>query len=421
MRVLVTGAAGFIGSHVLDALLTQGHEVRALDSLSPAVHWGRPSYVPEEVDLRVADVRDPAAVESALEGVDAVCHLAAMVGLGVSVADLPLYADVNVTGTAVLLAAMARAGVARLVLSSSMVVYGEGLYGCSSEGCVLASVLRPADAPRPGGMLRPADALRPVRPLARAVADLEAGAFDPRCPACGARLSWMTVPEDATLDPRNAYATSKLAQEHLAANWARVTGGAVVALRYHNVYGPRMPRDTPYSGVAAIFRSALENGQPPRVFEDGGQLRDFVHVRDVAESNVLALAATDVAAGLTADVAADVAAGLTVGLTVDLAVDLAGGSPSGAPVAVPAGTLRAYNVASGTPHTVGEMAAELAAAFGGRIEPKVTGEYRLGDVRHIVASPEAAARDLGFRAGIGFSEGIAEFARAELRAPAAAR
>ncbi|MCW2935316.1 MAG: putative epimerase [Actinomycetia bacterium] len=355
MRVLVTGAAGFIGSHVLEALQAHGHEVRGLDSLSPAVHAGIPAYMPGGTDLRVADVRDPAAVDSALDGVDAVCHLAAMVGLGVSVADLPLYADVNVTGTAVLLAAMARKGVSRLVLSSSMVVYGEGSYACSTHGGL-------------------------VRPLPRAAADLEAGAFDPRCPACGAQLSWTAVREDAALDPRNAYATSKVAQEHLAANWARVTGGAVVALRYHNVYGPRMPRDTPYSGVAAIFRSALENGQPPRVFEDGGQLRDFVHVRDVAEGNVLALAATDRAAALLA-----------------------------------------YNVASGTPHTVGEMAAALAATFGGGIEPKVTGEYRLGDVRHIVASPQAAVRDLGFRARIGFEDGMREFARAELRAPAAAR
>jgi dTDP-L-rhamnose 4-epimerase len=290
-------------------------------------------------------------VLDALDGVDAVCHLAAMVGLGVSVDDLPLYADVNVTGTAVLLAAMARRGVMRLVLSSSMVVYGEGGYACPLDG--------------------------PVRPLPRAAADLDAGVFEPRCPACGAELDSTTVPEEAAADPRNAYATSKLAQEHLAANWARMTGGAAVALRYHNVYGPRMPRDTPYSGVAAIFRSALENGEPPRVFEDGGQRRDFVHVRDVADANVLALAAT-------------------------------GGD-------VPAGTLRAYNVASGTPHTVGEMASALAAAFGGGLEPKVTGEYRLGDVRHVVASPEAAAADLGYRARIPFEDGISEFATAELR------
>ena len=342
----------------MEAMAAAGHEVRGLDSLSPAVHDGRPSYIPNESDLRVGDVRDSAAVDDALDGVDAVCHLAAMVGLGVSLADLPLYADVNVTGTAVLLDAMGRREVSRLVLSSSMVVYGEGAYECPCDGG--------------------------VRPLPRAAADLEAGVFEPRCPVCDSALSSSTVREDAALDPRNAYATSKLAQEHLAANWARLTGGTAVALRYHNVYGPRMPRDTPYSGVAAIFRSCLENGVPPRVFEDGGQRRDFVHVRDVADCNVLALDATD-----------------------------SGG--------IPAGTQRAYNVASGTPHTVGEMAAELAVSFGGgMVEPKVTGEYRLGDVRHIVASPEAAARELGYRARVGFAEGVAEFAHAPLRAPAAA-
>jgi dTDP-L-rhamnose 4-epimerase len=365
MRVLVTGAAGFIGSHVLEALAAAGHEVRGLDSLSPAVHNGVPAYIPAGTDLRVADVRDPSAVEEALDGMDAVCHLAAMVGLGVSVADLPLYTDVNVTGTAVLLAAMARKDVSRLVLSSSMVVYGEGAYECAQHGL--------------------------VRPLPRSVADLDAGVFEPRCPACGGPLAWATVPESAALDPRNAYATSKLAQEHLGANWARVTGGTAAALRYHNVYGPRMPRDTPYSGVAAIFRSALENGLPPQVFEDGGQLRDFVHVRDVADCNVLAL-------------------------------NSLGGTPLGEPTtSLATGTLRPYNVASGTPHTVGEMAVELAAAFGGSLEPKVTGDYRLGDVRHIVASPQAAAHDLGFRAAIGFGQGMREFATAELRAPAATR
>ena len=263
MRVLVTGGAGFIGSHVVEALAGAGHEVRVLDALLPCVHTGGAPPLPAGPGFEFlrGDVRDAPTADQALRGVGAVCHLAAMVGLGVSLADLPLYVDVNVTGTAVLLNAMGRRGVSRLVLSSSMVVYGEGAYECPLHGS--------------------------VRQLPRAAADLNAGLFEPRCPDCDSALSWATVTEDAVLDPRNAYATSKLAQEHLAANWARLTGGTAVALRYHNVYGPRMPRDTPYSGVAAIFRSCLENGVPPRVFEDGGQRRDFVHVRDVAECNLL--------------------------------------------------------------------------------------------------------------------------------------
>jgi dTDP-L-rhamnose 4-epimerase len=367
MRVLVTGAAGFIGSHIAETMRAAGHDVRGLDSLSPAVHNGRPDHVRGE--LVVGDVRDPAAVNEALAGVDAVCHQAAMVGLGVDLSDLPVYADVNVTGTAVLLEAMGRHGIRRLVIASSMVVYGEGAYDCAAHGR--------------------------VRPAPRRPDDLAAGRFEPRCPRCAQPLGTATVTEDAPLDPRNAYAASKVAQEHLAASWARMTGGAAVGLRYHNVYGPRMPRDTPYSGVAAIFRSCLENGVPPRVFEDGGQRRDFVHVRDVAQANLLALEAVDRA--------------------------VAGASPGGAgPGGTGPGGLRCYNVASGEPHTVGEMAAALAAAFGGGLEPVVTGEYRLGDVRHVVASPVAADGDLGFRAQIRFAEGMAEFARAALREPALA-
>jgi dTDP-L-rhamnose 4-epimerase len=375
MRVLVTGAAGFIGSHIAAALEAAGHDVRGLDSLSPAVHGGS-ARVPD--GLVVADVRDPAAVDEALTGVDAVCHQAAMVGLGVDLSDLPVYADVNVTGTAVLLEAMGRHGIARLVFASSMVVYGEGAYECAAHGL--------------------------VRPAPRDRSDLSAGRFEPRCPRCALPLATTTVAEDAPLDPRNAYAASKVAQEHLSASWARMTGGAAVGLRYHNVYGPRMPRDTPYSGVAAIFRSCLERGAPPRVFEDGGQRRDFVHVRDVAQANVLALEAADQAVAGT-------------GLGVAGTVAVAG---PGAPFSrgVQPGGLRCYNVASGEPHTVGEMAGALAGAFGGGLEPVVTGEFRLGDVRHIVASPAAAAAGLGFRAQIGFTAGMTEFAHAPLREPA---
>jgi dTDP-L-rhamnose 4-epimerase len=377
MRVLVTGAAGFIGSHVAETMRAAGHDVRGLDSLSPAVHNGRPGHVPRE--LVVGDVRDPAAVDQALAGVDAVCHQAAMVGLGVDLSDLPVYADVNVTGTAVLLEAMGRHGIRRLIIASSMVVYGEGAYDCPAHGR--------------------------VRPAPRRPGDLAAGRFEPRCPRCAQPLATTTVTEDAPLDPRNAYAASKVAQEHLASSWARLTGGAAVGLRYHNVYGPRMPRDTPYSGVAAIFRSCLENGVPPRVFEDGGQRRDFVHVHDVARANLRALEAADRAVGGTNPADGDVGG------------QLAGQTRRGADP----GGLRWYNIASGEPHTVGEMAAALAAAFGGGLDPVVTGEYRLGDVRHVVASPALAAADLGFRAEISFADGMAEFARAALREPALAR
>jgi dTDP-L-rhamnose 4-epimerase len=349
MRILVTGAAGFIGSHAVDAMRAAGHEVQGLDSLAPAVHTGRPGYLPDNFDLAVGDIRDPDLVRRAVAGADVVCHQAALVGLGADLADLPAYSDVNVTGTAVLLEAMGRSGVGRLVLASSMVVYGEGAYDCAEHGR--------------------------VRPAPRNAGHLAAGWFEPRCPHCSRELSTATVTEDAPLDPRNAYAASKVAQEHLAATWARMTGGSAVALRYHNVYGPRMPRDTPYSGVAAIFRSALEAGRAPQVFEDGQQRRDFVHVRDVARANLAALRA---GAG---------------------------------------GELRVFNVASGEPHTVGEMASALATAFGGPA-PEVTGRYRLGDVRHVVAAPDAAAAGLGFRAETRFTAGMAEFANAPLRRPA---
>lgn len=338
MRVLVTGGAGFIGSHVVDALRTAGHEPVVLDT------------APADPGIR-GDVRDAETVARALRGVDAVCHQAAMVGLGKGVADAPAYVGVNDLGTAVLLAEAARAGVRRLVLAGSMVVYGEGRYVCARHGV--------------------------VRPGPRSPRDLDAGRFEPPCPHCGAALEPGLVDEDAPADPRNVYATTKLAQEHLAAAWARSTGGRVISLRYHNVYGDGMPRDTPYAGVASFFRSALERGEPPRVFEDGAQRRDFVHVVDVAAANVAALEALDER---------------------------------------PEGTSRAYNTGSGEPHTVGEMARALAAAFGGP-EPVVTGEYRLGDVRHITASSERLRRELGWKPTVGFTEGMARFAQERLREP----
>ncbi|GAA2079289.1 NAD-dependent epimerase/dehydratase family protein [Streptomyces albiaxialis] len=344
MRVLVTGGAGFIGSHIVRTLVSWGHEPLVLDALRPGAHTAGPPSLPEGVPCVRADVRDEQRVRKALRGVDAVCHQAAKVGLGEGVADAPDYVGCNDLGTAVLLAAMAETGVRRLALAGSMVVYGEGRYDCPRHGT--------------------------VRPGPRAERDLAAGRFEPRCPRCGQDLVPGLVGEDAPADPRNVYATTKLAQEHLAAAWARATGGRAVSLRYHNVYGPGMPRDTPYAGVAALFRSALARGEAPRVFEDGGQRRDFVHVRDVAAANALVLGALDERER---------------------------------------GGFAAYNTGSGEPRTVGDLARALATAHGGPA-PVVTGEFRLGDVRHVTADSGLLRSRLGWKAEVSFEEGMREFA-----------
>ena len=346
MRVLLTGSSGFIGAQVDEQLTARGDEVVRVDALIPEAHG--PGVEAAEGVHRL-DVRDAGEWADLLDGVDVVCHQAAMVGAGVTVADLPSYAGHNDLGTAVLLAAMHTRGVDAMVLASSMVVYGEGRYACAEHG--------------------------EQQPPARSRTALESGDFENHCAHCGTALTWELVPEDARMDPRSSYAASKLAQEHYTLAWARQARARAIGLRYHNVYGPGMPRDTPYSGVAAIFRSSLEAGQAPRVFEDGGQMRDFVHVHDVARANVLA---------------------------IDAVLDR------------PAEFWTTYNVASGTPIPIREVAEILAGAAGGPA-PEVTGDYRAGDVRHVVASPALASSELGFTAEIPPARGIAEFASAPLR------
>jgi dTDP-L-rhamnose 4-epimerase len=347
--ILVTGGAGFIGSHIVDALLEAGRPVRVLDAVLDTAHREAPELNPD-AELIVGDVRDPAIVAASLEGVSAVCHQAAMVGLGVDLLDMPAYVSHNDLGTAVLLAELARRHFdGRFVLASSMVVYGEGRYRCAQHGLVPA----------------------PPRPIAA----LAAGQFEPTCPDCDRSLTPESIPETAPADPRNVYAATKLHQEHLAFSFARETAVPVTALRYHNVYGPRMPRDTPYAGVASIFASALAAGAAPQVFEDGGQLRDFIHVRDVARANVLALTAAEPVRG-------------------------------------------SFNIATGHPHSVLEMAQALARASAVTQEqtPVLTGEFRLGDVRHVFAANDLARERLGFQAEVEFETGMAEFANAPLRA-----
>lgn len=345
MRILLTGAAGFIGSRVGAALRTAGHDVIGADLLLPAAHGPEPR-LPQ--DCHRIDLRDSGSLAPLLSGVDVVCHQAAMVGAGVDAGDAPEYGSHNDFATTVLLAQMHFAGVRRLVLASSMVVYGQGHYACPSHG--------------------------PVDPLPRRRTDLDAGNFEHHCPLGGEELQWKLVDEDAALRPRSLYAASKTAQEHYALAWSEATGGSVVALRYHNVYGPGMPRDTPYSGVAAIFRSSIEKDCSPAVFEDGGQMRDFVHVDDVAAANTAAVENVSTFGGFAA-----------------------------------------FNVCSGQPISILRVAETLCKSRDDSLSPVVTGQYRSGDVRHIVADPTRAADVLGFRASIDPRDGLRQFAFAPLR------
>jgi dTDP-L-rhamnose 4-epimerase len=323
VKVLLIGGAGFIGRPTARALRRAGADVivfdRALDVCD--------------------DITDLERVRAAARGCDAVVHLAAKVGLGVGLDDMDDYVRSNDLGTAIVLRAAAAAKVRRVVYASSMVVYGEGAYECPRHG--------------------------PTVPPPRTRADLSAGHFDPRCPVCGDDLVPGLVPESAPFDPRNTYAATKVHGEHLADCWARETSASVVALRFHNVYGPGLPVDTPYAGVAALFRSRLEHGEPPLVFEDGRQRRNFIHVDDVAEA-VLAAVAADLPPGRTA-----------------------------------------LNIGTAEVHTVGRMAELMSAAMGGP-PPVTTGQYRLGDVRHITADCSKAARILGWRSCIRLEEGIAD-------------
>jgi dTDP-L-rhamnose 4-epimerase len=332
----------------VDALVGAGIDVRVVDRLEPPSHEREPSYLNPHVDLRCIDLSDEAAMKDAARGIDAICHQAARVGFGVDFSDAADYARANDVGTSALLAAAWSVGFrGPLVLASSMVVYGEGGYMCRSHGR--------------------------VRPGSRERADLEEGRFDLHCPDCGAALDPVAVDEGEPLDPRNVYAATKVHQEHLCEVFSRETKATLSILRYHNVYGPRMPRDTPYAGVASIFRSALESGRAPQVFEDGRQVRDFVHVDDVVRANLVCLLSE---------------------------------RPTGG----------AFNIASGDPHTIGELANAMGAGFGDAVPtPEITGRYRLGDVRHVFASPQRAAEALGFRAEIPFEIGMKEFATSPLR------
>ncbi len=341
-RVLVTGGAGFIGSHLVAALLERGDQVRVLDNLDPLAH-PEPGVVESPAELIVGDLRDRAAVDRALDGVEAVFHLGGAVGNGESMINVRRAVDVNAGGTATLLEAVLarRDSVRRLVAASSMVVYGEGSYRCAEHG----------------------DQAPPLR----AKQQLRRREWEPRCPRCMRALEPVGTGEDAPLRPTSVYGITKRDQEELVLVLGRAYGLETVALRYLNVYGPGQALGNPYTGVAALFAARLLNGRRPVVFEDGGQIRDLVHVSDVVDATLRAMDAPR-APGL------------------------------------------AINVATGRQVRVEELARRLAAELGSDLEPDITGEFRAGDIRHCFADVGRARDVLGFSAARTVEEGLPELA-----------
>lgn len=343
-QVLITGGAGFIGSHLADALLARGHRVRVLDNLTPQVHGPErrlPEYLSREVEVHVGDVRDPQAVRAALTGVDAVVHLAAAVGVGQSMYEVEHYTATNSVGTAVLLEALLERPVRRLVVASSMSVYGEGRVR-RADGKLLAGVRRTRGQ------------------LERAQWELQ--------DADGAPLTPVPTPETHPCELASVYALSKYDQERLCL----LIGGAyaipTVALRFFNVYGPRQALSNPYTGVLAIFAARYLNDRAPLLFEDGEQRRDFVSVHDVAQGCCLALEREGVAGEV-------------------------------------------FNVGSGQPRTVREVAAAMARALGKEsVALEITGEYRVGDIRHCFADIGKARQRLGYAPQVRFEDGLLELA-----------
>jgi dTDP-L-rhamnose 4-epimerase len=347
LKVLITGGAGFIGSHLADRLVVAGAKVRILDNLEPQVHGPRgdqpspPEYLTRQADLFVGDIRDKKAVFEALDSVDAVFHFAARVGVGQSMYQIAEYTSVNTVGTGVLLEALVDRPVKRLIVASSMSIYGEGR-------CIT----------RDG---------RTVEPRERTREQLEGGQWELAGPD-GGELVPIPTPEDKTPSLASIYALSKYDQERMCLLFGAAYRIPTVALRFFNVYGTRQALSNPYTGVLAIFASRLLNNKPPVIFEDGLQRRDFVSVRDVVSACERALHA-DRAAG------------------------------------------HAFNVGSGWSVTVRDVAAALARALNKEhIKPEISGKYRAGDIRHCFADISLARDRLGYQPAVDFEEGLRELA-----------
>ncbi|MBL7198536.1 MAG: NAD-dependent epimerase/dehydratase family protein [Anaerolineae bacterium] len=345
-KVLVTGGAGFIGSHLVDALLAAGHEVRVLDNLEPQVHGGLrergqwPGYLAAECERILGDVRDRDTLRKAIQGAEVIFHQAAAVGVGQSMYAIEHYVDANTRGTAVLLDVLAneKHNVRKLLVASSMSIYGEGRYRCPEHG---------ETSPR----------LRPVEQLARRD-------WEMRCPTCGARADPLPTDEDKPLYPTSVYAITKRSQEEMCLAVGLAYGLPTVALRYFNAYGTRQALSNPYTGVAAIFSGRLLNGKQPVIFEDGLQSRDLTHVKDIVQANLLALERDEMDYG-------------------------------------------AFNVGTGRQLTILDVAEALNDHLGNEGEPEIVHRFRAGDIRHCYADIRRI-QAMGFQPTVRFEDGVAE-------------
>jgi len=379
MRILVTGGAGFIGSHLVDTLVAEGHDVRVYDSLVPQVH-GRPlsadrrppTYLNPKAEFIYGDIRDGSSLREVLRDVEAVFHYAAEVGVGQSMYEITRYVDANSHGTAVLLELLANEAhtVQKLIVASSMSIYGEGAYECPAHG-IVAPQLRPLEqlAARDWEVHcpMPKDATRNTPGNRRLPATRQATAGCPqhatRSPSCNLPLKPLPTNEDKPLFPTSIYAITKMDEELMCLAIGRAYDIPTVALRYFNVYGPRQALSNPYTGVAAIFSSRLLNGNRPLVFEDGYQTRDLIHVSDIVRANLLALERDEADFGV-------------------------------------------FNVGTGQPHSILDVAYALAEGLSVDIEPKIVGQYRAGDVRHCYADITRIRQTLGFEPQVDFEDGM---------------
>jgi dTDP-L-rhamnose 4-epimerase len=344
-KILVTGGAGFIGSFLVDALLERGHDVRIYDALVPQVHGSqqaRPDYLNPHAEFIQGDVRDRESLARALAGVDVIFHLAAAVGVGQSMYEIEYYTSANTLGGAVLLDLLANTKhqVRKMLVASSMSIYGEGKYECAEHGAVY--------------------------PRLRPEAQLKARDWEMKCPLCGRDVRSVSTDEDKPLFPTSIYAITKRDHEEMFLSTGFAYGIPAVALRFFNAYGPRQALSNPYTGVMAIFSGRLLNFQPPVIYEDGQQTRDFVHISDIVQGLLLAMDK-------------------------------------------PEANYQVFNLGTGTPTSIGQVARLLSQHLvDGDIEPHILNQFRAGDIRHCYADVSKARQLLGFEPRISLDEGLGD-------------